>query len=162
MVKIEDVLKYTNDEDLQNIFQKKVEEEGGEEDLKNIKNLIGDKILQEEDIVNLINNFPENSESQKENLLKNFEKYMEQQKDIQNYYEEKIFKLGVMEAITIIIEYFKNKGAKEVHTERVISEIGQVVIPIEYRNSLNWEYKDKLDVILDEESKEVRLKKIIK
>lgn len=93
--------------------------------------------------------------SQKEELLKIFQEYLEQEDEIQNYYEEKYFKLGVMEALTIIINYFKNRESKTKQEERVINEIGQLVIPIEFREALDLKFEDKAILTLDPESKEI-------
>lgn len=155
MVKIEDVLKYTNDKDLQVVFQKKVAEEGTREDVESIKELIKDKRITDVDVILLIENLPENLKSQKEELLKIFQEYLEQEDEIQNYYEEKYFKLGVMEALTIIINYFKNRESKTKQEERVINEIGQLVIPIEFREALDLKFEDKAILTLDPESKEI-------
>lgn len=161
MVKIEDVLKYTNDKDLQVVFQKKVAEEGAREDVKSIKELIKDKRIIDVDVILLIEKLPENLKSQKEELLKIFQEYLEQEDEIQNYYEEKYFKLGVMEALTIIINYFKNIESKTKQEERVINEIGELVIPIEFREALDLKFEDRAILTLDPESKEIRLRKKI-
>ncbi len=158
MVKIQDVLKYTNDEDLQNLFKEKVAEEGGKEDSENIKKILGGKKIDDVDILLLIEKLPDNIKTQREELFKVFQNYIEQEDEVQDYYDEKYFKLGVMEVITIMINYFKDKETKAKKEERVISEIG---IPIEFRNALDLQSDDKAILTLYTESKEIRLRKKI-
>lgn len=43
---------------------------------------------------------------------------------------------------------------------RTIDELGRVVLPREVRESLNWEEKTKVEVHVDQERKEVILRKV--
>lgn len=158
MIKLEEILKYLNDEELETIYQKKLSEKNGPEDDKKIKEILGAEITKQDDIFDILEKLPKEQEDIKYQLKKVIENYIEDQNVIDSYYTEKYFKIGVLTSFKIFLEHIEREQENKEHIERRVDELGRVNISLDFRNKLNWEYQQPLDMILNKEKERIELK----
>ncbi|MDE5830432.1 MAG: hypothetical protein K2H53_01775 [Clostridia bacterium] len=109
MVKLSNIEEHIDDEILDSIFREREENLNTrtEEDKKEIMNISKKYPTNYEEILSIINNFPEDIE--KEKVLNKFDDYCMKENLITAYENEKFYKIGFCDGIRTVLENLKKK-----------------------------------------------------